>query len=896
MVPPAIKILSKSKQPQVPRTTVWCPIRTFFRAAILMLFVGSLCASAVLLAGNTMEAGDGPPPSSRELPTVIYVATDGQDRWSGALASPNADRTDGPLASIQAARDLVRRLKPRAGARVLVRGGRYVLDEPIRFSSIDSGGSDSRRSYEAYPGERVVLVGTRKLSGRWRMVRPQVYVSDVGTQLASNASFRTLFVDGKRAVGARYPNEGFIRAIGGEGKSVVKLPEALARGSWALDPSARLNIVADLGWYNEIVRISRVSEAGDQIELEGRELQGKILAGNRFFVEGVLDELDAVGEWYLDRLGGKLYYFSEADPARSSFEAAVIDRLIEVRGTIADPVAYLDFCGLDFFGSDHSLDHVAVRTSQDAAIHLINAHKVTISECRFVSIGGYAVWLHLDARENVIRRNEVVDSGAGGILLTGARFSYLSEADIYDASPAVQRVAPLGNVIAENHIHHGGKVRDYCSGVHLDSRHLDLSRAMGNYIGFNHIHDMPRNGIFIFRNQGGNVIEGNVIHDVLQRTNDGGAIHLASMNPLCSPTHIVDNRIYRVGYQEGKQNKVSLAFGIYPDWFTSNMVIRGNIISDTRDGGIRLLGGSDVLIEDNVVGDDPTASIVFGRWTTGAVSGMVLRGNTVVNGDGDWIRYFTGGSGADRERVAMVPKDFWTAEKNSYWARGSGSGIVISRSARNTLQPGDWRLSLGELQERGSEAGSLSHFYEARSPIDLSRDPESFGAGSGTMARIRNPRSTVAARQWLERLRGVAKWVSFDDGERVTASPDWAPEPTKIAAFLAFADLKQATSRSGGGSISFSVHLEPGSYAVFVRWYGDPEERSPWLEIDLMSPGSLVHRLRVDHRQEAHKWIRVGTICVSAAGEARVTAFNDGRGVTALNAVAWLRESSGPDS
>ena len=39
----------------------------------------------------------------------FYVATNGNDRWSGRFPEPNADRSDGPLASLAAARDAVRR-------------------------------------------------------------------------------------------------------------------------------------------------------------------------------------------------------------------------------------------------------------------------------------------------------------------------------------------------------------------------------------------------------------------------------------------------------------------------------------------------------------------------------------------------------------------------------------------------------------------------------------------------------------------------------------------------------------------------------------------------------------------------------------------------------------------
>ena len=35
----------------------------------------------------------------------LYVATDGNDGWTGTLESPNADATDGPFATLARARD-----------------------------------------------------------------------------------------------------------------------------------------------------------------------------------------------------------------------------------------------------------------------------------------------------------------------------------------------------------------------------------------------------------------------------------------------------------------------------------------------------------------------------------------------------------------------------------------------------------------------------------------------------------------------------------------------------------------------------------------------------------------------------------------------------------------------
>ena len=844
---------------------------------------------ARMLTLGTACLGWGALAVAAEPAMTLYVSPAGQDSWSGRLAEPNVTRSDGPLASVERARDRLRELAPSGGARVLLRAGTYRLEQPLRFGPEDSGSATAPRSYESYPGETAILSGTRSVNGPWRHVGGNVYA--VTLEPGSIGTFRTLFIDGHRATWARYPNAGFLYATGGQGKTVIQVAPGTAKRSWVADPSATVNLIAEHGWYNEIVRLAGVDSNGGSIELAGRETQGRILEGNRFYLEGVREELDHEGEWYLDRKAGVLYVHSSHPPQDRIVESATVDRLIEVRGNVARPVRHLAFRRLGLFGSDFTVDHVAVRTNQDAAIHLINARDVEVSDCRFEAVGGYAVWLQLDSRSNVIRQNEMVDSGAGGVLLTGPRFSYLSDSDIFDPSPEVQEAAPIGNVILGNHIHRGGAVRAYCSGVHLDSRPVALSQAQGNYVGFNHIHTMPRNGIFAFRNQGGNIFEANHIHDVLERTNDGGAIHLASMNPLCAPTHIVDNRIYRLGYQGGSTN-AKQSFGIYPDWFTSHMVIRGNVITDTRDGGIRLLGGDHVLIEDNLVGDDPLASVIFGTWMTQSVKGIVVRNNRVVNGLGHWVRYYTGESGLSLDTVVAEPEKRWASSGNTYWGRASGGGFVIARHQRSVLAD-DRKLSLAEIQRAGSEAASMERDFGRDGDIDLSPRPDSFGQGSETFRRMETPRSVDEARRWLQRLEGTAHFVSYDDPERVSFGGDWKVEPTKINDFLSFADLKQAAVRSSGSTISFATELQStGPYDVFLKWYGSPSDRAATIEVELLVPGAAPQRLRVDHQQEGHKWVRVGGVDLRSTGKATVTVRNSGGGMTAINSVAWVRRAT----
>lgn len=47
--------------------------------------------------------------ASAQEPTKFYVAPNGNDAWTGRLAEANADKTDGPFATVQGAKAAMRR-------------------------------------------------------------------------------------------------------------------------------------------------------------------------------------------------------------------------------------------------------------------------------------------------------------------------------------------------------------------------------------------------------------------------------------------------------------------------------------------------------------------------------------------------------------------------------------------------------------------------------------------------------------------------------------------------------------------------------------------------------------------------------------------------------------------
>ena len=140
---------------------------------------------------------------------TFFVATDGDDEWTGRLPAPEKDGSDGPFATLARARKAVRGLKAKGShvgpIVVMVRGGTYHLDEPFRLGPDDSGTAEQPVVYCAYPKEEVVLSGGRPIAG-WQKGEGKLWVADLPDVKSGKWHFRQLFVGGQRQIRARTPN------------------------------------------------------------------------------------------------------------------------------------------------------------------------------------------------------------------------------------------------------------------------------------------------------------------------------------------------------------------------------------------------------------------------------------------------------------------------------------------------------------------------------------------------------------------------------------------------------------------------------------------------------------------------------------------------------------------
>ncbi|MBR5024330.1 MAG: hypothetical protein IKX48_04635, partial [Victivallales bacterium] len=132
---------------------------------------------------------------------TLYVSPKGNDAWSGAKET--LQQPDGPLASLDGARQRVRQLRVQGVKEeitVLFEEGVYPLKEPVRFTPLDSGTEQGRTVYKwKTSGSDVIFEGGRRVTdiqvmpnGHWRAFIPEVANGSV--------YYEQLYVNGNHAI------------------------------------------------------------------------------------------------------------------------------------------------------------------------------------------------------------------------------------------------------------------------------------------------------------------------------------------------------------------------------------------------------------------------------------------------------------------------------------------------------------------------------------------------------------------------------------------------------------------------------------------------------------------------------------------------------------------------
>ncbi len=598
-------------------------------------------------------------------PLRFYVATNGNDAWSGKQREPNPAATNGPFATLIAARDAIREVKAAEGLQqpveVLVRGGTYYLSEPLRLGSEDSGTLDYPIAYKAFPGEQPIMSGGKVITG-WHQYKDKIMCAELAEAKDGKLKFKQLFFNGQRQIRARGPNFdpddplyggwAFVEARVAEGEEdtgTFRYEPGTFPRRWAKPSQGEIFIFFGLCWNNDIIPIKQVDHNGRTITLNkplGHELYG-VIAGNRFYVENLLEELDQPGEWCLDTETGMVYFW----PPTGSVEdgevvAPVNDRLIELKGTADEAISYIRVSGFTFTQTLSLFPprHVSCNTpnTEGHAVYLESAEHCTIGHNFFDAVGGDAVRLQNDNAYNRIVGNEIAYAGAQGICLSdqesGGTFpqSWRDNAELLRETSRQRHIA-RSNIISRNHIHHCGVIDKAFAGIKIHGLN-----CVNNVISHNLIHHMPLEGIALTLGFGSNIIEYNELHTLcLEMADCGGFVSnrffvIEDDEELCNGTVIRYNLIRDIvgcgAYEkpmqpvtntkaDGKIWTPYYTWAIYFDNSGMKTTVYGNICIGNTLGGISMpvADPKDNLVANNIFGGSSVQQmdLRFGTYAEG---------------------------------------------------------------------------------------------------------------------------------------------------------------------------------------------------------------------------------------------------------------------------------------
>lgn len=569
--------------------------------------------------------------ASGATPRRLYVAATGNDHWSGGLAEPNAARTDGPLATVEAARDAVRHIKrstglPAGGIAVELAGGRYELGRPVELTAEDSGTTEAPVVYGARAGQRVCLSGGRTIGG-WKPVVDRAVLDRLDPAARGHvfqADLRTLGITeyGDLGLDAAWQLQVWLANIDHQGEDAIG--SAYASAGKKVRP--RLEVFFNdqpmelSRWPNE--GFIRIAEVLGKTEINVRGVKG--CKEGIFVYEGDrprrwVGERDAwvQGYWFRD-WAEQLHKIQTLDPEKRIISVVPPNhyygyrqgqwfRGINLLVEIDQPGEwYIDrAAGILYFWPPSPIDkgrvevslapglftlrdvaHVTIRglwmeAVRGTAVAITGGRQCQVVGCTLRNLGNHGVTVFQGEQHRVVGC-DMYGMGGGGVYLVGGNRATL---------------APAGHVAENNHIHHFGRWdRMYRPGLFLSGVGLRASHNL--------IHDAPHAAILFGGNE--HVFEYNEIHSVCYESHDCGAIYAGRSWTLRG--HVIRyNYLHHLCGKDGGPCN-----GIYLDDLFSSARVQGNVFYQVLRP-VFIGGGRDNLVENNVFVDCPKAIHVDAR-------------------------------------------------------------------------------------------------------------------------------------------------------------------------------------------------------------------------------------------------------------------------------------------
>jgi len=515
----------------------------------------------------------------------FYVSPSGNDTWTGQLNQTNEDNNDGPFATLEGARNAIRKMKAEGkltkGSLVVeVEEGIYELPQTFGLDSTDSGNERTNITWRPQKGHEVRLSGGKFVKG-WTPVtdkdilellnvgaRNKIYqtdlvaagINDFGSPAGGGIE---LFFNDEPMWISRYPNKGFIKITGlfneqpvdvrgTKGDKVGKFTYDDQRvANWKNEKDPWVHGYWFWDWSEQRHKIARLDVAKRIIEVAPPYHSYGYRVGQWFYGFNLLSEIDEPGEYYVDRERGILYFYPPSDIKNGKTYVSVLKNIITINNA-----------------SNLTLKGFVLEGCRETAILMGNCINNVIAGCTIRNLGDWGVNINGGVK-NGVRGCDIYNVGGGGVNIRAGE----------------RKTLEPGNCFADNnYIHHVSRLkRVYNPGVTIS--------GVGNVISHNVIAHLPHMAIGFSGND--NLIEFNEIYDVSYESNDAGAIY-SGRNWTYRGNVIRNNYFHDISGFEGKG-----CVGVYLDDAFSSADVTGNIFSRVTEA-VKIGGGRDNNVLNNI--------------------------------------------------------------------------------------------------------------------------------------------------------------------------------------------------------------------------------------------------------------------------------------------------------
>lgn len=324
------------------------------------------------------------------------------------------------------------------------------------------------------------------------------------------------------------------------------------------------------GWATQTVPLKSIDKENNILTSLHPSTYG-ISEDMRFYIYNLLEEIDTVGEYYIDRENYKLYFYRSADMTDDKNIYISLSETPLIKITNAQNI---------------TVQGITLSVSRGNAINISKSSNVKISDCNILNTADFAVYMDY-VTDSIVDGCTIKDVNGGISLSHAGDVAVLSEG---------------GNIISNNDISNFSRInKTYKYAVYVS--------GVANKITHNKISDTEHTAInFAGCN---NEISYNDISNTCKEVNDASAIYVGR-SWVNRGNVIKYNYIHDI--KPTISQEVHTCAGVYFDDHYADGNVYGNIFANIIGEGVKLHGGREINVDNNIFINCSGSSAFFNNY------------------------------------------------------------------------------------------------------------------------------------------------------------------------------------------------------------------------------------------------------------------------------------------